>query len=84
MVKLNTETEGVQLEHCGDPITVAAELAQAAGAIYNAYKTKSKLAAEFFRSAIQHTLEDNSPAWEPAEGYTCVAIKKSGAPTDQS
>lgn len=87
MIKINIEKDNCRVEHMGDPVMVAAEVAAASGAVYNAYKTRNTLAAEIFRVALIKSLMPDSPAWDPDRSTTVVisADKKSGgAPTGQS
>lgn len=84
MLKINTEENKINIEHSGDPITVAAELAPATGAIYNAFKNVHGIVAAIFQAAIREAFKEDSPAWEPVEGCVCINQKKSDAPTDQS
>jgi hypothetical protein len=89
MLKIEINEQVNRVEHSGDPVRVAAEIACVAGTIYNGYRTVNKGGAELLRLAFIKMLLPDSGVWNPGEGdLTTIVIpknnKKGGAPTDQS
>lgn len=90
MIKIEVNGTTNTVEHNGDPIRVAAELAACAGAIYSGLRITDQMSAEVFRLALVRTLMPESGVWNPQDGEVTTIIrpkdmhKKDGAPTDQS
>lgn len=83
MLKINIG-ESYVVEHKGDPVRVAAEVACSIGAIFNGFKTTDTMSAEMFRLALVKMLLPDSGVWNPGDGDVISIVlpsdkKKGGA-----
>lgn len=77
MINIQVSKTQNRVEHSGDPVRVAAEMACSVGAIYNALKCADQRMAEVFRLMFIELLDPNSPVWTPGEGdLTTMVIQK--------
>ena len=88
MINIQISQTSNRVEHKGDPVRVAAELAASIGAIFNGYKSIDERLAEIFRMTLVPMMLPGSPIWNPGEGDVVSMVipgdihKKGGAPTD--
>lgn len=74
------------VESSGELLDIVCDVARAIGGLYNSLKQNNQVSAEVFKRALQHTVKDDSPAWEPSATAIIFDLSKKngGAPTGQS